>query len=551
MKIFIPTSLIFVGLLFLTSASLRAQPPRAAGPLFVPAADPFAPTPAASDPFTPAPNSAPSADPFATLETRDPFGIPTVFEYAFTRDPFAVQPETAYSFVARGTKAIAFYATAASARPSFTAGSAWLAEQLARGTLSPVKIDCFLAFRDADQPTEQWEKLSAAEKLTAQLDRPVTMKFSQIVLESIRAQLEAQFKLPVLIDRHALDEAAYDSATPIDWYSPHPIKLRTALHRVLYNLSLTYITDDGVLTITTRTAAENHLIIRTYAIEPDLLKVRKRLVTSTESQSERVGLFNLRQGGLGGLGGGGPGFGRGSLPLHAKYKELDSLLELITSTIQPTTWKTNGGMGDIQPNLQLGLLVVSNTEQVHDELAALLDVMAKKLAERRPPPVSPDAVERIVHPVVLPAVRLKQQNPLDHDRPISKEPAFTMDELVMQIKKQVAPESWAKPEHTISSLGQNLIVTQTHANHVKIHALLQQLGITKEQVDDERQFAEEQEQTRKDIELRQNQERERLEQERVKRQAEEERQRVERAAAEERRRAEEQKRLQERREQSK
>jgi len=509
MKIFIHSSLLLTWMLFLTTAPLRAQ--------MLPA-DPFGPTPSATDPF--APLEAPFVDPFATLETRDPFGIPTVFEYAFTRDPFAVQPETAYSFVARGTKAIAFYATAASARPSYAAGSAWLAEKFAVNSLVPVKIDCFLAFRDAAQPAEQWEKLSPAEKLTAQLDRPVTMSLEQAKLGELCEELQAKLKLPVFVDYRMLNEAAYDTATPIDWSARYPIKLRTALLHLLHNLNLTYITNDGVLTITTRTAAENHLIIRTYKIEPDLLKVRKRLLTPMESQFGRGGLFNLRQGGGGwgpSAGSGSGGFGAGSLPLHAEYKELDSLVDLITSSIEPTTWKTNGGMGDIVPNLQLGLLVVSNTEQVHDELATLLDVFAKKMAERRPPPVSPDAVERIVHPVVLPAVRLKQQNPLDHDRPISKEPAFTMEQLVEQLKKQVASDSWTKPEHAISTLGQNLIVTQTHANHEKIHAFLKQLGITKEQVDDEKQFADEQEQTRRDIQLRQQQERERLEQERVKR----------------------------------
>lgn len=487
-------SLLFACLLCLAMSTLLAQQP--------PLPDPFAPTP------------APAADSFAPVESTDPFGLPTVFEYAFVPNPFEGHAETASQLVARATRAISFYANVGSARPDYSRGVEFLAARIAQEIAKPVSLNCHLVFQDEGPAADAWNKLKPGERLAAQLDRRVVLTLNQGKLAELRAELESKLKLPVLIDRKSLDDEAFDTTTPIHWGSTQPLKLRLALRTLLADLNLVYCTEEGTLIITTKTAAENRQIVRTYAVDPELLKPRKR----------------IRQTQLIQFGGWGSGFGGGGgpPPLHAEYDEVDSLVNLLTSIIQPTTWRANGGMGGIEPNLQLGLLVVSNTEEVHDELAALLDVFKKKMAERKPPPIAPDAVERGIHPVVLPAVRLKQQNPLDHDRPISKEPAFTMDELVAQIKKQIEPASWTKPEHTISTLGQNLIVTQTRANQLKIHALLQQLGITKEQVDDEKQFADEQEQTRRDIQLRQEQERERMEKERVKRQEDEERKKRER-----------------------
>ena len=571
--------LLLISLLCFSGPMLVAQTPATVDPFGAPAADPFAPAPA-GDPFAPAPAFA--ADPFAQTPDQpavDPINndandffkpVPDQFKFIYN-DPFASEPEPHREFATRGIFSIAFYSADIAAPPRYVQGSKKLLIQMSQTALRQLyvaqpglKLQGFEVVDD-DLPAQKLAKLSPAERLTLQLERPVKVNLNQSKLEEISLELEAKFKIPIIWDKKAFNEAAFDTATPIDWGSPHPIKLRLVLKRLLADLGLTYYTDEGMLVMTTRTAAENRLIVRTYPIDPDLLKVRKRFRRQQPFYGQfgghsgvgpygGGGLFNVMQ--LGGIGTGedlfagtgvrpvsGFGGGSGTLHLFAEYDEIESLVSTITSIIQPTTWRENGGLGNIEPNLQLGLLVVSNSEEVQDELAALLALFNKQLAERRPSPVSPDTVERIVHPVVLPAVRLKQQNPLDHQRPISKEPAFTMDQLAEQLKKQIEPASWANPQYTITTLGQNLIVNQTHANQEKIRAFLRQLGITKEQVDDEKQFAEEQEQARKDLNLRQEQERERIEQERVKRNAAEQRQREEREAEEQRKRDEQQRKL--------
>lgn len=57
--------------------------------------------------------------------------------------------------------------------------------------------------------------------------------------------------------------------------------------------------------------------------------------------------------------------------------DFDSLIQLIQSTVQPTTWKANGGQGDVAPFETNLTLVVSNTQEVHEQLADLLQQLRR------------------------------------------------------------------------------------------------------------------------------------------------------------------------------
>jgi hypothetical protein len=56
------------------------------------------------------------------------------------------------------------------------------------------------------------------------------------------------------------------------------------------------------------------------------------------------------------------------------WTDYDSLIELITSTVQPQTWDVVGGPGSIAPMAVRGedVIVLSQTQDVHDEIEALL-----------------------------------------------------------------------------------------------------------------------------------------------------------------------------------
>ena len=69
-------------------------------------------------------------------------------------------------------------------------------------------------------------------------------------------------------------------------------------------------------------------------------------------------------GGPGGLGGG-------------AQADFDSLIDLITSTVRPTTWDDVGGPGSIAPFETNLSLVVSQTQEVHEEIVDLLEQLRR------------------------------------------------------------------------------------------------------------------------------------------------------------------------------
>ncbi len=71
-----------------------------------------------------------------------------------------------------------------------------------------------------------------------------------------------------------------------------------------------------------------------------------------------------------------PAFGPGGMGGGAQA-DFDSLINLITSTVQPTTWKQNGGQGDVAPFETNLTLVVSTTQEVHEQLADLLQQLRR------------------------------------------------------------------------------------------------------------------------------------------------------------------------------
>ncbi len=57
--------------------------------------------------------------------------------------------------------------------------------------------------------------------------------------------------------------------------------------------------------------------------------------------------------------------------------DFDSLIELITTTVAPTTWDDVGGPGSIAPFATNLSLVVSQTQEVHEQIADLLEQLRR------------------------------------------------------------------------------------------------------------------------------------------------------------------------------
>ncbi len=176
---------------------------------------------------------------------------------------------------------------------------------------------------------------SADRKIIAALEQPCVMEFVEAPLKDAVRYLQDALQIPTVLNVKTLNDAGIN----IDW--PVTFHLRsgrtaTQLEIMLEQLDLTYVLRDEVLQITTPDDAESQLYTR---------------------------LFNVRA--LAGIG------------LSA-----ERLCSLVPSVCRRGTWDREGGPGSAVEFR--GLLVVSQTQVILDEVEQLLVALEKHCVPREP-----------------------------------------------------------------------------------------------------------------------------------------------------------------------
>jgi hypothetical protein len=103
------------------------------------------------------------------------------------------------------------------------------------------------------------------QKVREALGDIATMEFVETPLRDVVEYLKDAHAILIEIDTKALDDVGIATDTPIT-RNLKGISLRTALRVLLRDLSLTYVVEDGVLTITTVHAAAMRPTIRVYQV---------------------------------------------------------------------------------------------------------------------------------------------------------------------------------------------------------------------------------------------------------------------------------------------
>ncbi len=164
------------------------------------------------------------------------------------------------------------------------------------------------------------------------------LDFTDAPLEEVVNSLQTDYGIPLQLDVSALDEIGLGPDEPVT-INLHNISLRSALRLMLTSLNLTYIIRDEVLLITTQDEAESHLVTCVYDV--------RGLADDADPESTK------------------------------------SLIDAIVSCVASETWAVNGGgEAEVRP-LKPGLLVVSQTQAVQEEVADLLRAI-RKMRERVP-----------------------------------------------------------------------------------------------------------------------------------------------------------------------
>ena len=275
---------------------------------------------------------------------------------------------------------------------------------------------------------DQQTKLSPAEQeIQRSLLKGVEVKFENRPLSEVTEALGRMTGVNIYLDPQGLHAEGVVSDTPVTLNLTQAISLRSALNLLLEPLGLSYVIQNEVLRITSEQTRDSNTYSKVYYVADLVMPIpnfvpsyniglpgalRESLnslgygpgmrspssgpltVATSVTPAAQTGASYLNQmapdalaqvgaanlmptnnlpatgrmptqvGGPGGLGGG-------------VTADFDSLIDLITSTISPQSWDEVGGPGSISgfdTNLSL---VVSQTQEVHEKIADLLEQLRR------------------------------------------------------------------------------------------------------------------------------------------------------------------------------
>jgi general secretion pathway protein D len=280
--------------------------------------------------------------------------------------------------------------------------------------------------------TKDWEELTknrsrlAAEgrgRLTAdeqeiqrKLSTKVEASYNAKPLAEVIEELGKQAGVPIHIDMAGLEQEAVTTDTPVTLSIDQPISLKSALRLTLDPLNLDFTIRDEVLKITSPRMVQGEFYSTTYPVADLVIPVpnfssdglgitgalregysrvnlRNSLSVQTGPPPAGINAAAGSDGSVNGgnlaqfqpLGGNASASASGSMPTipfgassgGGAQADFASLINLIQQTVAPTTWNTVGGQGAIQPFDTNLSLVVSQTQEVHEEIIDLLDQLRR------------------------------------------------------------------------------------------------------------------------------------------------------------------------------
>lgn len=192
------------------------------------------------------------------------------------------------------------------------------------------------------------------------LEKRVALQFERLPFDAAMRQLAGELGVPIWLDPEGLEEADVTRDQLVSLQLP-TLKARHALKILLEPLHLKAIVRDGVLKVTSEEKAQEAVETRVYNVR-DLVEMQARPSPTLAKALTPVPVPEgtkvvLQQ--------------RSS----ATYQDFDTLIDLITSTVQPDTWTDNGGQGSINGFPRGSLLVVSQTEEIQEEIQQLLNML--------------------------------------------------------------------------------------------------------------------------------------------------------------------------------
>lgn len=261
-------------------------------------------------------------------------------------------------------------------------------------------------------------------KVRQALDQPITAEWVDVSLSEVVGALYGQAKVPIFIDVRALEEYGIATDEPIT-LKVENLALRHVLRRLLRPLELSYVVRDEALVITTEEEAEMELLTVIYPVA------------------------HLA------------GAGEGDEMVLAE--RLDHLIRAVTSSIAVDSWTDVGGPGAVACLLNPPCLIVSQTEEMHEQISMLLSRLYHAVEGQ------PDLPSITVG---ADALRIERYY-LSLDQGAGK--TIATDDVINLIMRTVA---WGGANDAyIGALGESIVVRHNDKVHHEVRRLLQRLGL--------------------------------------------------------------------------
>lgn len=272
----------------------------------------------------------------------------------------------------------------------------------------------------------------SVRKISDALESPLHSKgfdFTDVPLQHVVAFLREEYGIAVQLDRQALDEVGVGPEEPVT-INLNGITLRSALRHLLRSVELTYCIRDEVLLITSFQRCEEILQVCVYDVGS--------ITGTSEAQMEAV-------------------------------------IDTIESCVATDTWASNGGGKVTMRPLKPGLLVISQTTSVHEEIRDLLAAIRSSLADADQEQVSTTAHERATDLEVVTRYYLLQNNPAND---IKSMQAQVRELITASLPKETWSGHLANGEQAaLIVFHDRVVVRQTATVQEKVQQILIESGL--------------------------------------------------------------------------
>jgi general secretion pathway protein D len=249
------------------------------------------------------------------------------------------------------------------------------------------------------------------------LQTKVSVSFRDVSLQDVLKTLCDLADVPLFLDPQGLAVEAVTTDQPVTLELSREIPLKSALMLILQPLRLGYVIENDVLKVTSEGARSSKVYAQVYDVADLVIPIPNFVpgynvglpaaIREAHSNMAQMGISGGMQSGVpmmlsanegssaassgsvlaqtNGFGslkrtrnrpsnfaGMGPG-GMGG----AAMADFDSLIDLITSTVHTNEWVENGGNGTIESYPTTLSLVISQTEEVHEDITDLLDQLRR------------------------------------------------------------------------------------------------------------------------------------------------------------------------------